>query len=55
MAAWTDEKPLNPRSILLKHAVKPVLIPTHRANPYLLDELVLVNLFCHAIDISVYP
>ena len=54
MATRTDEKPLNPRSILLKHGVEPVLIPTHRTNPYLPNELVLVNLFRHAIDTSVY-
>jgi hypothetical protein len=34
--------------------MEPVMITAHRTNTYLINELVLVNLFCHAIDTSFY-
>jgi hypothetical protein len=52
MATRTDEKPSHPVSISLEHVVETIFIPAHRTNTYLIEELVLVNLFCHDIAMS---
>jgi len=53
VATRTDEEPPDPISVLLEHVVETVLITAHRANSYLIYELVLVNLFLHDVTISV--